>query len=53
MPWKEVKPMDQKLRFISDYLNGYFSITELCSRFGISMKILVKIYISNLSHGAG
>jgi len=36
MPWKEVKPMDQKLRFISDYLNGYFSVTELCSRFGIS-----------------
>ncbi len=39
MPWKEVKPMNQKLRFISDYLNGYFSITELCSRFGISRTI--------------
>jgi hypothetical protein len=25
MPWKEVKPMDQRLRFISDYLNDYFS----------------------------
>jgi transposase InsO family protein len=36
MPWKEVKPMDQRLRFISDYLNDYFSITELCNRFGIS-----------------
>lgn len=36
MPWKEVKPMDQKIRFISDFLNGYFSIAELCLRFGIS-----------------
>ena len=36
MPWKEVKPVNQKLRFIGDYLNGYFDVTELCSRFGIS-----------------
>ena len=36
MPWKEVKPMDQKLRFISDYLKDYFTISELCERYGIS-----------------
>jgi putative transposase len=36
MPWREVKPMDQKIRFISDFLNGYFNIAELCIRFGIS-----------------
>lgn len=36
MPWKEVKPMDQKLRFISDYLKDYFTIAELCERYGIS-----------------
>lgn len=36
MPWKEVKPMADKLRFISDYLHGYFSIVELCRRYGIS-----------------
>ena len=36
MPWKEVKPMDQKIRFISDYLHGYFSVMELCRRYSIS-----------------
>ena len=36
MPWKEYKLMDQKLLFIGDYLRGYFSVTELCNRFGIS-----------------
>lgn len=36
MPWEEVKPMEQKLRFINDYLRGFYSVTELCYRFGIS-----------------
>ncbi len=38
MPWKEELPMDQRLRFVGDYLNGYFSFAELCYRFGISRK---------------
>ena len=38
MPWKEELPMDQKIRFIGDYLNRYFPFTELCDRFGISRK---------------
>jgi transposase-like protein len=38
MPWQEVRPMDLKIRFISDYLNEYFTFTELCTRFGISRK---------------
>jgi len=38
MPWKEVKPMDDKVNFIADYLNQYFSITELCERYNISRK---------------
>ena len=36
MPWKESKAMDQKILFISDYIRGYLSVTELCNRFGIS-----------------
>ena len=38
MPWRKELPMDEKLRFIGDYLNGYFSFTELCDRFGVSRK---------------
>jgi len=38
MCWKEVKPMDQKIFFISEYLLNLFNFSELCSRFGISRK---------------
>jgi putative transposase len=38
MPWKTVRPMDEKIRFISDYLNRVFTFTELCDRYHISRK---------------
>ncbi|MEJ2202272.1 MAG: IS481 family transposase [Desulfuromonadaceae bacterium] len=38
MPWKEVKPMDQKLLFIADYLRQVTSFSDLCHRYGISRK---------------
>ena len=38
MPWSEVKPMDQKLQFVSLFLNREQSMTELCKLFGISRK---------------
>ena len=38
MSWKGVTIMDQRVRFISEYLNGYFSVSELCRQFDISRK---------------
>jgi transposase InsO family protein len=38
MPWKEVKPMQQKVLFIADYLRKVSNMTELCVRYGISRK---------------
>jgi len=38
MPWKEVKPMDQKLLFIADHLREVTTFSDLCDRFGISRK---------------
>jgi transposase InsO family protein len=38
MPWNKVEPMDEKIRFISDYLNRVFTFTELCDRYKISRK---------------
>lgn len=38
MPWKDVRPMDQKILFISDYLRDKASVSELCRRYGISRK---------------
>lgn len=38
MSWKGVTIMDQRVRFISEYLNGYFPFNELCRQFTISRK---------------
>ncbi len=38
MPWKEVKPMQQKVLFIADYLRQVASVTELCAHYGVSRK---------------
>jgi putative transposase len=36
MPWKESCLMDEKLRFIAEYLKGELPMTALCVGFGIS-----------------
>lgn len=38
MPWKEVKPMQQKILFIADHLRHVASMAELCAQYGISRK---------------
>ncbi len=38
MSWKGVTIMDQRVRFISEYLNNYFAVSELCNQFEISRK---------------
>lgn len=38
MPWKEVRPMDEKILFIADYLRETTSFSQLCERYGISRK---------------
>jgi transposase len=39
MPWRETSPMDQRSRFIGDYLAGLASFTEVCARYGVSRRI--------------
>jgi putative transposase len=38
MPWREVCPMDEKLRFVAAVLSDEQSVTELCASFRISRK---------------
>ena len=38
MPWSETSPMDQRRLFINAYVRGALSISELCTRFGVSRK---------------
>ena len=43
MPWKECKPMDEKLRFIARLLEGE-KMAPLCREFGISRVTGYKIF---------
>lgn len=36
MPWKESDAMDEKARFVGEYLSGLWKVGELCGRFGVS-----------------
>jgi putative transposase len=31
MPWKDLKPMDERVLFVADYLRELYSFTELCA----------------------
>ena len=38
MPWSETSPMDQKRLLINEYIRGAPSVSELCTRYGVSRK---------------
>ena len=38
MPWKETKPMDERVRFIGAVSSRHYSMAELCRIYGISRK---------------
>jgi len=42
MPWKEVRPMDQKVRLIGDWLKDEYTITELSQIYSVSRKTIYK-----------
>jgi transposase InsO family protein len=36
MPWEQTSAMDQRIKFIADYLSGQFSKSDLCRAYAIS-----------------
>jgi putative transposase len=36
MPWREICVMDERMRFVVDYLSGEWTMSNLCDRHGIS-----------------
>ena len=38
MPWTETRIMDERVKFISEVLEGNYSMTDLCTAYGISRK---------------
>ena len=42
MPWKVINQMDVKIELVSDWNNGYFSITDLSQKYGVSRPTIYK-----------
>jgi putative transposase len=38
MPWSETSVMDQKMKFVADWLRGRHTMSDLCALYGISRK---------------
>jgi transposase-like protein len=38
MPWKETNVLEERMKFISSYLDGEWTMVELCRAFNISRK---------------
>jgi len=42
MPWSETSVMDQKMKFVADWMRGRHTMSELCALYGISRKSAYK-----------
>ena len=51
MPWREVCPMDEKVKFVASVLADEYSMTELCESFGVSRKTGYKWLLRYRAHG--
>lgn len=38
MPWKDLRPMDERVLFIADFVRELYSFSELCARYEVSRK---------------
>src|ERR1700747_2156121 len=52
MPWRESCAMDERIRFVAEWLCEDVSRTELCERYGISRKTGYKWALRYASAGA-
>ena len=42
MPWKEIRPMDQKIEMITDWISGKYTKVDLSKKYNISRKTVTK-----------
>ncbi len=42
MPWKEINVMDERLKMVSHWIGGAYTVTELSSIYGVSRKTIYK-----------
>jgi hypothetical protein len=36
MPWTETTPMGERMRLVADWERGWYTMAELCERYGVS-----------------
>jgi putative transposase len=53
VPWKETCVMDERLKFVGEYLKQERSVSALCRQFGISRKTGYKLIGRYADEGAG
>lgn len=51
MPWKETCPMEERLKYVGDWLKKDLTVTELCCKYGISRKTGYKWIERYQAHG--
>lgn len=49
MPWTETAPMNERMRFVTDWERDLYSMVELCERYGVSRKTGYK-WIARYEH---
>ena len=42
MPWKVINQMDIKIELVNDWNQGYFSVTDLSQKYGVSRPTIYK-----------
>lgn len=52
MPWRETCVMDERMRFVSAWLEGRQSVSELCRQYGVSRRTGHKWLLRYRSEGA-
>lgn len=52
MPWREQTPMSERLAFVEEYQRGLYSMTALCTCYGISRRVGYKWLARYLARGA-
>src|ERR1700682_4244129 len=52
MAWKETHVMDERMKFVADWLSGEVSLAELCRWYGVSRKTGYK-FIGGFGGGGG
>ena len=43
MPWKETCAMEERMKFVCEYLSGEVSMASLCRSYGVSRRTGVQV----------